>query len=117
MEKAVTLASGQTFTLTKNATAKVKFTIDNTAANPTLNIGGTGAKPIYWNNAAVPAAMLMKNITYDVKYNGSQFVIQNAVKRLTNNDFGVFRSTGNYNQTYNSGSWNFTGWNVTYGKM
>ena len=115
VEKAVTLASGQTFTLTTNATAKVKFTVDNTAANPTLNIGGTGAKPIYWNNAPVQATMLMKNITYDVKYNGSQFVIQNAVKRLTNNDFGVFRSSGNYNQTYNSGSWNFTGWALYYG--
>ena len=115
VEKAVTLASGQTFTLTTNATAKVKFTVDNTANNPTLNIGGTGAKPIYWNNAPVQATMLMKNITYDVKYNGSQFVIQNAVKRLTNNDFGVFRSSGNYNQTYNSGSWNFTGWALYYG--
>lgn len=115
VEKAVTLASGQTFTLATNATAKVKFTVDNTAANPTLNIGGTGAKPIYWNNAPVQATMLMKNITYDVKYNGSQFVIQNAVKRLTNNDFGVFRSNGNYNQTYNSGSWNFTGWTLYYG--
>lgn len=115
VEKAVTLASGQTFTLTTNATAKVKFTVDNTANNPTLNIGGTGAKPIYWNNAPVQATMLMKNITYDVKYNGSQFVIQNPVKRLTNNDFGVFRSNGNYNQTYNSGSWNFTGWTLSYG--
>ena len=114
-EKAVTLASGQTFTLANNATAKIKFTIDNTAANPTLNINSTGAKPIYWNNAAVAANMIIKNFIYDVKYNGTQYVIQNVVKRLTNNDFGIFRTSGNYNQTYNSGEWNFTGWSLYYG--
>lgn len=113
--KAVVLASGQTFTLTTNATAKVKFTNDNTAANPTLNINSTGAKALWWNGAAVAANMIMKNIAYDVKYDGTHFVIQNAVKRLTNNDFGIFRYAGNYNQTYNSGSWNFTGWNLYYG--
>ena len=113
--KVATLESGQTFTLAANATAKVKFTVDNTAANPTLNINSTGAKPIYWNGAAVAANMIIKNFIYDVKYDGTNYVIQNAVKRLTTNDFGIFRTSGNYNQTYNSGSWNFTGWNLYYG--
>ncbi len=113
--KVATLESGQTFTLATNATAKVKFTVDNTAANPTLNINSTGAKPIYWNGEAAAANMIIKNFIYDVKYDGTHYVIQNAVKRLTTNDFGIFRTSGNYNQTYNSGSWNFTGWNLYYG--
>lgn len=34
------------FTLIKGVSVKVKFTYSNTASNPTLNIAGTGAKPI-----------------------------------------------------------------------
>ncbi len=113
--KTVTLDSGQTFTLATNAVARVNFNNTNTAANPTLNINGTGAKPIYWNGAAVPAAMICKHVRYSVKYDGTQFVIQNAVRRLTNNDFGIFRSSGDYATTYNSGSWNFSAWSLYYG--
>lgn len=44
--KVATLAGG-TLTLKAGATVAVRFTNENNAVNPTLNISGTGAKPIY----------------------------------------------------------------------
>lgn len=43
--KTVTVDDG--FALTTGAQVTVKFTCANTIANPTLNVNGTGAKPIY----------------------------------------------------------------------
>ncbi len=114
--KTVTLASGQTFTLTSGAVAYVKFTNTNTAANPTLNINGTGAKPIYLNGAAIPANYLDSYVQYKFTYNGTQFVCNNTFQRvltITNNSYGS--TAGNYNQTYNSGSWNWTGYTNWFG--
>lgn len=50
--KTATLASG-TLTLTAGATVAVTFTHPNTATNPTLNIAGTGAKPIYASGSPI----------------------------------------------------------------
>lgn len=44
--KTATLQSG-TIDLSTNPTVAVRFTYDNAAVNPTLNINGTGAYPIY----------------------------------------------------------------------
>ena len=44
--KVAALAAGK-LTLKAGATVAVRFTYANNAASPTLNIGGTGAKPIY----------------------------------------------------------------------
>lgn len=49
--KVATLASG-TLTLTAGATVQVTFAEANTADAPTLNVGGTGAKPIITNGVA-----------------------------------------------------------------
>ena len=45
--KTVTLQNGSTFVLKTGATVIIKFTNKNSANSPTLNINGTGAKPIY----------------------------------------------------------------------
>jgi hypothetical protein len=47
-----------TFTLMTGITVHVKFTYENTASNPTLNVNGTGAKPImrYGTTAASTSA-------------------------------------------------------------
>ena len=50
-EKAVTLAG---FTLATGARITVRFTVTNTAANPTLNVNSTGAKPIQFLKALLP---------------------------------------------------------------
>ncbi len=46
----------------------------NTASNPTLNINGTGAKPIYVNNAVATTSNLTAGI-YLVRYNGTNYYI------------------------------------------
>ena len=46
-DKVATVQSGGSFSLKEGATVSVKFTYGNTASNPTLNVGGTGARPIY----------------------------------------------------------------------
>lgn len=43
------------FALRAGAVVNVKFTYKNSAANPTLNVNNTGAKPIYLNNKAITA--------------------------------------------------------------
>lgn len=45
--KVATVSGNQAFTLIEGTTIQVKFEYSNTATNPTLNINGTGAKPIY----------------------------------------------------------------------
>ena len=49
--KTVTVSNIQGFSLKVGATVMVKFTNDNTAANVTLNVNGTGAYSIYYNTS------------------------------------------------------------------
>ena len=50
------VASCENFALRTGAIVSVRFTYSNTAANPTLNVNGTGAKPIRLNGSALPEA-------------------------------------------------------------
>jgi hypothetical protein len=61
------------FTLIKGVAVNVKFTVTNTAANPTLNINSSGAKAIYYNGAAITAGYLKANKVYQFVYNGTQW--------------------------------------------
>ena len=61
------------FTLATGARIEVKFTVTNTAANPTLNVNSTGAKAIYYRGAAIPAGYLAADRTYAFIYNGTQY--------------------------------------------
>lgn len=61
------------FTLVTGARIAVKFTVSNTASNPTLNVTGTGAKAIYYRGSAIPSAYLAAGRTYEFIYNGSQY--------------------------------------------
>lgn len=69
-EKAVACAG---FVLAAGAKIAVKFTVTNTAANPTLNVQSTGAKPVYYRGAAISAGYLAANRTYEFVYNGTQY--------------------------------------------
>ena len=110
VQKDVTLESGQTFTLATNAVVYIKFSNTNTATNPTLNINGTGAKPIYFGSTNIPANYLLKGVVYKFTYNGTQYVCNNAFNRVENaTNHSFFQTASNYNTTYNSGSWNWTG--------
>lgn len=48
-------------TLMTGVTIHVKFTYGNTAANPTLNVNGTGARPIYSNGTTAPGNTKLKS--------------------------------------------------------
>lgn len=61
------------FSLEMGARVLVKFTITNTAASPTLNVEGTGAKAIYYRGSAINAGVLAANRTYEFVYNGTQW--------------------------------------------
>lgn len=60
----------QNFVLTTGAHIAVKFTIANTASNPTLNVSETGAKAIRFNNANIPASYLKIGL-YEFIYDGT----------------------------------------------
>lgn len=61
------------FSLVTGAEIVVKFTVTNSAASPTLNINGTGAKPIFYREAAIIAGYLAAGRTYGFRYNGAQY--------------------------------------------
>lgn len=63
------------FKLVTGALAAVKFTVTNTAANPTLNINSTGAKAVRYRNAAVSAEVLAANHIYIMVYDGTYWQI------------------------------------------
>ena len=50
------------------ARATVQFTNANTAANPTLNINGVGAFPIYWRGVALPGEYIYAGAILELQY-------------------------------------------------
>ena len=64
------------FLLYTGATVTVYFNNENTVANPTLNVSGTGAKPIYANGAAITSDYYWKNKdTVTFIYDGTNWVL------------------------------------------
>ena len=58
------------FGLTTGATVQIKFSVTN-KASATLNINSTGAKTIFYNNAAITASTLKANHVYTLTYDGT----------------------------------------------
>ena len=71
--KVAATTPGSNFSLETGARITVKFTVTNTAANPTLNVNSTGAKAIYYRGSAISAGYLAKDRTYEFVYNGTQY--------------------------------------------
>ena len=89
------------FTLATGAEITVKFTVTNTAASPTLNVNGTGAKPIYYNGAAISAGYLKANKTYTFRYNGTQYDLVGDIDTNTTyslSSFGVTATAAELNK-------------------
>lgn len=61
------------FNLVSGARIAVKFTVTNTAASPTLNVGGTGAKAIMYRGSAISAGYLAANRVYEFIYDGTDW--------------------------------------------
>jgi len=75
------------FGLIYGSEISVKFLVTNTAENPTLNVSGTGAKPIYYRGSAIPARYLAENRTYIFRYNGVQWELVGDVDTSTTYPF------------------------------
>lgn len=81
------VVSAGTFALETGAMVVVKFTVTNSAANPTLNVSSTGAKAIYYKGAAITAGYLKANYVYTFIYNGTQWDLVGEID--TNSDTKV----------------------------
>lgn len=90
VEKVVTCTG---FALVTGAKIDVKFTVTNTAANPTLNVNNTGAKPIYYRGSAILVSYLAANRTYSFRYNGTQYDLVGDLN--TDTTYGVVSTSAN----------------------
>ena len=70
--KAVTISN---FTRTTGSRVTIKFTVTNTASNPSLNVNSTGAAAIYYRGYQIPAEAIQANTTLDLVFNGTQWDI------------------------------------------
>lgn len=61
------------FSLVTGARVLVKFTVTNTAANPTLNVNSTGAKAIMYHGSAISAGYLAATRVYEFVYDGTKY--------------------------------------------
>ena len=82
--KTVALAN---FALTTGSRVIVKFTVTNTAANPTLNVNNTGAKAIKYRNGAISAGYLAANRVYEFVYDGADWELVGDID--TNTTYSV----------------------------
>lgn len=84
--KTVTLAN---FVLATGAEVTVRFTVTNTASSPTLNVNGTGAKPIQYRNAAISAGYLAANRVYKFVYDGGAWELVGDINIDTNTTYAA----------------------------
>lgn len=91
------------FTLFKGAQITVHFSNSNSVSAPTLNVNGTGAKPIWARGEVISETYYWSsNSTHHFTYDGSHWVMENAESteeiylRLTNNEEikGIFMDNG-----------------------
>ena len=74
--KVATLAN---YVLKVNGIVSIRFTYD-VPASATLNINSTGAKAIYYNNAAIVAGVIKAGDTATFAYNGSYYMLLSVDK-------------------------------------
>jgi hypothetical protein len=87
--KVATINTGK-FTLETGATVFVKFTYANTVASATLAVGGTTAKPIYYNGAAITASnTIMAGGIYQFVYDGTNWILNGGVDTNTNTTYSA----------------------------
>ena len=81
------------FTLATGAIVTVKFTVTNTAANPTLNVNGTGAKAIQYRGSAISAGYLAANRVYTFIYDGTNYQLIGDINTDTNTTYSTGTAT------------------------
>lgn len=61
--------------LVKGTRVAVCFSNGNTAANPTLNVSSTGAKPIYYHGVTIPEDYIKQYTTLELVYTGNNWSV------------------------------------------
>lgn len=94
------------FSLISGAEVTIKFTQTNTAANPTLNVSSTGAKPIYFEGNAISAELLKANAVFRFVYDGAGWLLQGSVGGggdidIATSDTAGLMSAEMFNKLYN----------------
>lgn len=87
------------FSLSAGRTINVMFTRVNTAANPTLNVTSTGAKPIRYCGGAVVPSSLAANQVYTMIYDGAAWQVQGGIAPAPTSR-KVLTSSGTYAPTH-----------------
>ena len=91
------------FVLGTGARITVKFTVTNTAANPTLNVNGTGAKAIKYRGSTISAGYLAANRVYTFIYDGTDYELVGDINTDTNTTYNTgTASTAGLTRLYTS---------------
>ena len=81
------------FALATGAKITVKFTVTNTASNPTLNVNNTGAKAIQYRGSAISSGYLAANRVYTFIYDGTNYQLIGDINTDTNTTYGTGTAT------------------------
>jgi hypothetical protein len=87
------------FTLVAGAKIAVKFTVTNTATNPTLSVNNTTAKPIYYHGAVISPNYLAQNHIYQFIYDGTNYELVGDIDTGAANNCFEFDASGNITPT------------------
>ena len=82
-------ASVTGFNLVTGAKVTIKFTVTNTAANPTLNVNGTGAKAIKYRGSAISTGYLAANRVYEFVYDGTDYLFMGDINTDSNTTYSA----------------------------
>ena len=86
--------------LRTGTTVCIKFSNANTAANPTLNISSTGAKPVVWKGLALASTQYWSaNDVVQFVYDGTNWVVIGAIRDNVFHVYGTITSGPNDNLT------------------
>ena len=77
------------FVLGTGARITVKFTVTNTAASPTLNVNGTGAKAIKYRGSTISTGYLAANRVYTFIYDGTDYELVGDINTDTNTTYNT----------------------------
>ena len=86
------------FELVTGAEITVKFTVDNAAANPTLNVNGTRARPIFYRGNPIATGYLAAGRVYTFRYDGARYELVGDVN--TDTDTKVTQAVTTANAEY-----------------
>jgi hypothetical protein len=77
------------FNLVTGARVTVKFTVTNTAASPTLNVNGTGAKAIKYRGSTINTGYLAANRVYEFVYDGTDYLFMGDINTDSNTTYSA----------------------------